>query len=328
MILRSPPLFTKHPPLPFKILTFTLLVQFMLSSQAGEGNLLRSQCRAMDTRNAAFPHAFHYRATQASHPQLYSTQLSSRLRDHAQGCTSAYFTGPVLASPTSSMASFRHDSYDPPESECAYRPRSWPLIAKSAHSRPSPVVNIGHDTMQTKSNLEASRESINSGRNPTSPPEIHRARMESYYAATQLTGPSTLTMDGQAQSYEIAYDYSPALSSASSFNLGGDRYTPLTPENDDRLHGVAFSAHQSPVATTDEYAESPGNGDITSEPYATLIYRALMSAPGHKMVLKEIYEWFERHTEKAKDPTSKGWQNSIRHNLSMNGVSLRISELS
>ena len=54
------------------------------------------------------------------------------------------------------------------------------------------------------------------------------------------------------------------------------------------------------------------------EPYGTLIYRALMSAPGHQMVLKEIYEWFETNTDRT---TSAGWQNSVRHNLSMNGVS-------
>ena len=57
-----------------------------------------------------------------------------------------------------------------------------------------------------------------------------------------------------------------------------------------------------------------------NEPYAKLIHRALMSAPGHRMVLKEIYDWFTRHTDKNKNPSQKGWQNSIRHNLSMNGV--------
>ena len=61
--------------------------------------------------------------------------------------------------------------------------------------------------------------------------------------------------------------------------------------------------------------------DFSSEPYAKLIFRALMSAPHHRMVLREIYEWFERNTDKGKDPSSRGWQNSIRHNLSMNGVS-------
>lgn len=66
--------------------------------------------------------------------------------------------------------------------------------------------------------------------------------------------------------------------------------------------------------------ESDGGGSINSEPYAQLIFRALKSAPGYRMVLKDIYDWFERNTDKAKNGTGKGWQNSIRHNLSMNGV--------
>jgi hypothetical protein len=66
------------------------------------------------------------------------------------------------------------------------------------------------------------------------------------------------------------------------------------------------------------------SGAEENEPYAKLIYRALMSAPGHRMVLKEIYDWFATHTDKNKNPSQKGWQNSIRHNLSMNGVSARL----
>lgn len=61
------------------------------------------------------------------------------------------------------------------------------------------------------------------------------------------------------------------------------------------------------------------DGNVDSEPYAQLIFRALKSAPGHRMVLKDIYQWFEKYTNKATG-NSKGWQNSIRHNLSMNGV--------
>lgn len=57
------------------------------------------------------------------------------------------------------------------------------------------------------------------------------------------------------------------------------------------------------------------------QPYAQLIYHALLHAPNHTMILKDIYEWFERFTNKASHSTTKGWQNSIRHNLSMNGVS-------
>lgn len=66
--------------------------------------------------------------------------------------------------------------------------------------------------------------------------------------------------------------------------------------------------------------EAPGNK--VDEPYAQLIYRAFMSRPNKSMTLQEIYQWFREHTEKAK-AEGKGWQNSIRHNLSMNGVCIQ-----
>lgn len=60
-------------------------------------------------------------------------------------------------------------------------------------------------------------------------------------------------------------------------------------------------------------------GGKNDEPYAQLIYRAFMSRPNKSMTLQEIYQWFRENTDKAKS-AGKGWQNSIRHNLSMNGV--------
>lgn len=82
-------------------------------------------------------------------------------------------------------------------------------------------------------------------------------------------------------------------------------------------------------------AEDDCNGGQTDktmarqdEPYAQLIYRALLSRPDYSMTLQEIYQWFRENTDKIKgmDKTTgkenKGWQNSIRHNLSMNMVSL------
>ncbi len=65
---------------------------------------------------------------------------------------------------------------------------------------------------------------------------------------------------------------------------------------------------------------SESEGKQSEPPYAKLIYRALMEAPEHQMVLKDIYEWIAQNTDKARDPAFKGWQNSVRHNLSMNGV--------
>ncbi len=54
------------------------------------------------------------------------------------------------------------------------------------------------------------------------------------------------------------------------------------------------------------------------EPYAKLMFRAFLAAEGHRMTLKELYQWFKDNTDKVK---GGGWQNSIRHNLSMNAVS-------
>jgi hypothetical protein len=78
----------------------------------------------------------------------------------------------------------------------------------------------------------------------------------------------------------------------------------------------AQEAHQGPA---DKSRDDETDAD-ENEPYAKLIYRALLSVPGHRMRLREIYDWFIANTDKSKNPTQKGWQNSIRHNLSMNGV--------
>ena len=67
--------------------------------------------------------------------------------------------------------------------------------------------------------------------------------------------------------------------------------------------------------------EDPEEEDVGSDkPYARLIWEALMQAPGHRMMLREIYAWFQSNTNKARESGSNGWQNSIRHNLSMNQV--------
>lgn len=69
---------------------------------------------------------------------------------------------------------------------------------------------------------------------------------------------------------------------------------------------------------TDDITSSCGK-PAQEEPYAKLIYKALLSAPNHAMVLQEIYQWFAENTDKGK-ATTTGWRNSIRHNLSMNAV--------
>jgi hypothetical protein len=45
-----------------------------------------------------------------------------------------------------------------------------------------------------------------------------------------------------------------------------------------------------------------------------------MSTEEKMLPLQGIYQWFEKNTTKGGNEEPKGWQNSIRHNLSMNAV--------
>lgn len=63
------------------------------------------------------------------------------------------------------------------------------------------------------------------------------------------------------------------------------------------------------------------DGDAADPCYAQLLYRCLKEAPEHMLSLRELYDWVKEHSQKAKDPKNRGWQNSVRHNLSMNAVS-------
>ncbi|ODA79393.1 hypothetical protein RJ55_04986 [Drechmeria coniospora] len=74
------------------------------------------------------------------------------------------------------------------------------------------------------------------------------------------------------------------------------------------------------VASTPPAAPPPPPATkMEEESYAKLIYKAFMSRRGHSMTVQDIYQWFRENTSKA--VTEKGgWQNSIRHNLSMNAA--------
>ncbi|PIB03126.1 Fork-head transcriptional regulator 2 [Cercospora beticola] len=114
---------------------------------------------------------------------------------------------------------------------------------------------------------------------------------------------------------------------------------------------VDYPPHQPPIVARDDYgrqhfAESwqspqrsatmPHNSlrddsdEQTAESadpcYAQLLYKCLVEAPDHTLSLRELYEWVAQHSQKARDPNNRGWQNSVRHNLSMNAAFQRVTD--
>ena len=146
--------------------------------------------------------------------------------------------------------------------------------------------------------------------------------------------------------YESSYTTEPIAGGSKAYNMQDNQQRDfarmsMSPkiENDSFDNG-SFSFDRAPPSrlkaseTSDE--SLPSSREMTGvevedhgadEPYAKLIYRALMSVENHAMVLQEIYQWFRENTNKGSSDT-KGWMNSIRHNLSMNAVSHRISKIS
>ncbi|KAI0388522.1 hypothetical protein F5Y17DRAFT_463621 [Xylariaceae sp. FL0594] len=78
-------------------------------------------------------------------------------------------------------------------------------------------------------------------------------------------------------------------------------------------------ASRGPLGRGDQPEEEDGDRAAENLPYAQLIWKAFMSRPDHTMTLQEIYQWFRNNTDKTQGE-GKGWQNSIRHNLSMNAA--------
>ncbi|PHH89677.1 hypothetical protein CDD83_5507 [Cordyceps sp. RAO-2017] len=93
----------------------------------------------------------------------------------------------------------------------------------------------------------------------------------------------------------------------------------VTPKLESPPGGLLDMPEAKPESARPLKTGAPGPDGKLDEPYAKLIYRAFMSRPDHAMTLQDIYQWFRDNTNKA--VTEKGgWQNSIRHNLSMNAA--------
>lgn len=145
-------------------------------------------------------------------------------------------------------------------------------------------------------------------------PPTHESQLPAW---TQFaTGNALEETEIYTPSQAYAYDTAPSFGS-SLYATSSDIRTPSQPKLRRPFRG---KERLDPLDS-----ESESEGKQGEPPYAKLIYRALMDAPDHQMVLKDIYLWIAQNTDKARDPAFKGWQNSVRHNLSMNGVRLQMA---
>lgn len=58
--------------------------------------------------------------------------------------------------------------------------------------------------------------------------------------------------------------------------------------------------------------------------YVALITMALQTRADGRMTVSEIYKYFEEKYQYFRDSDKKGWQNSVRHNLSLNDCFVKI----
>ena len=174
----------------------------------------------------------------------------------------------------------------------------------------SPPYNGG--TLETDHELTPSAQSNSAIRSPILPTPSHQCQLPpwtDFAAGNAFEETKTRRRYNPPQTH--AFDTAPSFGS-SLYATSSDLRKPTQPKLHRPFRGIE---RLSPLDS-----ESESEGKHGEPPYAKLIYRALMDAPEHQMVLKDIYEWIARNTDKARDPAFKGWQNSVRHNLSMNGV--------
>lgn len=147
---------------------------------------------------------------------------------------------------------------------------------------------------------------------------------------TALTTTAILSSQGHL-------DHSPSYSNTPEQSRHSMRATPASPppsppisissSNSSRHSRDSDSMSPAPsVPAVDSSSPRISLGDSSDQdqnggpPYSRLIWEALMSTEEKMLPLQGIYQWFEKNTNKAGNEQSKGWQNSIRHNLSMNAV--------
>lgn len=225
--------------------------------------------------------------------------------------------------PTSQLSLSQMEDVDPQASE--YNFSSHERYYDLTSSRPGDQKKFSAQSLGDQSTCPRTWPQIYDPKIPGTPCE---AEAPPNYCNEPMTA-SCSTLDEDGSPHDFAFSGRPQYFSQLNISRSPPTESQFTYANPAAIESQPTMGPDLPSSRVSELGEDEIGGESLSgseeraadEPYAKLIYRALLSAPNHSMVLQEIYQWFKDNTDKGNSGTS-GWRNSIRHNLSMNAVSI------